>query len=254
MTTALIADTPAGAVTLQRILKGMHCTVAATMAEARLALKEPFDLIVAALHFDGSQMFEFLRAVKDSPVNSHQPLICFCSRDTPMARFLHQSLAVTTHVLGAWMYLDEHSYNVYQDPDAELRRVIERCLTERARRKIHEQRLDIQGQRVHLQQLRQLLHHQEWSPELDGFLGGLREDLQRLLGRTDQLQSEAEEQRARVAASRDLKDRVNERILAREDEMAGTEETQTRAEHDLADGEASQQAAEQVKAAGRKQT
>jgi len=226
----LIADEPKGAVTLERILQGHNCTVVTTMAEAETTLKaEAFDLIVAGLHFDDSHMFELVREIRKSR-NNNKPIICFCSRDTQMSRLMHESLETSTKALGAWMYLAEHAYNVYQNPDAELRRVMERCFTEESRKEIQLQRLAIERQRAELQQLRTLLQGQAWTPELKDYLAGLQQDLDLLLKEITRLHSASDDQRARVAVSRDLKDRVADRVRMTENNMTSTEDIQSAAE------------------------
>lgn len=228
MSLVLIADTPKESASLKRILSGHELVVVHTMEAALSNLQgHTFDLIVAALHFDDSQMFDLIRVVKACPKNASSPIICFCSRDTEMARFMHESLELTTRTLGAWMYLSEHAYNVFQDPDAELRRVMERCLTDAARKEILQQRLDIQRQRAEIQQLRVMLEGQEWSPEKSEFLAGLRHDLVMLLQRVTELQSSADARRASVISSRDLKDRVSEQVMSDENGMARLEEIQS---------------------------
>jgi len=231
MVRILIAGSAEGGASLQRILEGHDCMVVATLHAAQKVLKaETFDLITATLHFDDSQMFEFIREVKKSDKNVDKPIICFCSRNTPMSVLMHESLESTTSILGAWMYLNEHAYNVYKDPDAELRRVIERCLSDESRKEIHQKRLDIQRQRTEIQTLRTLLQGQEWSPEMKDYLIGLKQDLELLLQEVTRLHLAAEASRASVLASRDLKDRVADRVTSNENSMTSIEETQTGAE------------------------
>ncbi len=231
MASILIADTAQGAVSLNRILQEHERTVVNTMSEAQAQLlSRAFDLIVVSLHFDESHMFELVREVKKSAKNANKPIICFCSRDTRISRLMHESLEYSTKLLGAWMYLDEHSYNVYKDPDAELRRVMERCLTAESRKEIQQQRLNIQRRRAELQQLRKLLQRQEWSPELKEYLDGLKHDLTLLMDEVTRLQSAAQAKRASVAASRDLKDRVAEHVSLDENDMTKIEESQSVAE------------------------
>jgi CheY-like chemotaxis protein len=252
----LIAGSTEGGESLERILKGHNCTVVLSLSAAQTQLKtQAFDLIAATLHFDDSQMFEFIREVKKSGKNVDKPIICFCSRNTPMSRLMHESLESTTSILGAWMYLDEHAYNVYQDPDAELRRVIERCLTEESRKEIHEKRLDIQEQRIEIQNLRKLLRGQEWSPEMKDYLIGLKNDLEMLLQEVTRLHLAADANRASVLASRDLKDRVAERVTNNENRMASIEEIQAGAEsgQSAAEQQLAQQEDEKETDARRKQ-
>ena len=246
----LIADLPEGAVTLERILKGHECVVVTQMADAEIKLKaETFDLIIAGLHFDDSQMFELIREVKKSERNADKPIICFCSRDTKMSRLIHESLEHSTKALGAWMYLAEHSYNVYQNPDAELRRIMERCLTEDSRHDIQDQRLVIEKQRTELQRLRVLLQGQEWTPENQEYLDGLQRDLELLLKDITRLHSAAEAERSSVSASRDLHDRVSSQVTTSENSMTNIEDFQSAAETKQTAGEGEQTAKEGIKEA-----
>lgn len=248
MARILIADTLEKAVTLERILEGHDLTVVSTMSEAETQLKEEaFDLIVAAIHFDDSQMFELIREVKKSGKNANKPIICFCSRDTPMSRLIHQSLETSTKAFGAWMYLAEHSYNVYQDPDAELRRIMERCLTDESRKDIQQQRIVIERQRGELQQLRTQLQGQDWTPEMQMYLDGLQRDLELLLTEIKRLHSAADDQGASVLASRDLKDRVSHQVTTTENSMTSTEETQAATEASQSAGEGQLTAKEDIK-------
>lgn len=246
----LIADTPERAVTLERILKGHDCIVVSTMNSAEKRLKaETFDLIVAAIHFDDSQMFELIRAIRKSDKNADKPIICFCSRDTAMSRLIHESLEQSTKALGAWMYLAEHSYNVFQNPDAELRRVMERCLTETSRNDIQHQRIVIERQRADLQKLRVLLEAQEWTPNLQEYLDGLQRDLELLLKEIARLHAAADIEGASVVTSRDLKDRVSFQVTTTENNMTSTEERQSATETSQSAGEEKLSAIEDVKEA-----
>ncbi|MBX9693444.1 MAG: hypothetical protein K2Z81_13735, partial [Cyanobacteria bacterium] len=172
-----------------------------------------------------------------------------------MSRLMHESLESTTSILGAWMYLDEHAYNVYQNPDAELRRVIERCLTDESRREIQQKRLDIQKQRIEIQNLRKLLREQEWSSEMKDYLIGLKHDLELLLQEVTRLHLAADANRASIAASRDLRDRVAARVTSNENNMTSIEETQAGAENGQSaeEQELSQQEADKEAEAIRRQ-
>jgi CheY-like chemotaxis protein len=223
----LIADTPQAFVSLKVILDAHELVIAYTM-EAALAnvQKEIFDLIIVGVHFDRSQMFELIRQVQESSINAAKPIISFSARDTEMTRVIHESIEIASKAAGAWMYLDAHSYNVYKEPEEELRRVIERCLTEEARKEIQQKRLAIQKQRAELQQLRVMLKAQDWSPEQDEYLSGLRRELEVLLEEVAILQSRADAHRANVASSRQLKDRVSVEVASRENGMERAERIQ----------------------------
>jgi DNA-binding response OmpR family regulator len=93
----LIAATPDGAITLERILQGYECSLVTTLMAAEKQLNaDAFDLIVASLHFDDSQMFAFISEVKKSQKNSDKPIICFCARDTPMSRLTLDTILYLT--------------------------------------------------------------------------------------------------------------------------------------------------------------
>lgn len=223
----LVADTPEAVVSLKIILKGHDLVIVHKMEAALDKLqKEKFDLIIAGIHFDESQMFELMVHVQASSNNAESPIICFSARDTEMTRVIHQSIDTACKAAGAWMYLDAHSYNVYKEPEEELRRVMDRCLSEEMRREIHLRRLVIQKQRGDLQQLRLMLKEQEWTPELEVYLSGLRKDLEVLLQEVQKLQASADIQRAHVAASRQLKDRVSVEVARIENGMERTERIQ----------------------------
>lgn len=150
------------------------------------------------------------------------------------------------------MYLAEHEYNVLPNYDAELRRIMERCLTEESRKEIQQQRLDVHRQRLENKQLRMLLQEQEWSPEWNKYLDCMKDELELLLKEVRRLHAAATVQRASVAASRDLNDRVAEHVMKNENDMANTEENQSTSETMLSDEEAELAAKEQLKVDGQR--
>src|SRR4030095_9180358 len=144
-----------------------------------------------------------------------------------MTGIMHESLQYTIRGLGAWMYLNEHAYNVYKDPDEELRRIIERCLTAETRKRIQQERRNIQGQRELLHELRVLLQAQQESPELIEYLKQLRCELRLLVDKVTELRSRANSHRSNVESSRVLKDRVCEHVTMDENGMTMIEEAQS---------------------------
>jgi len=116
---------------------------------------------------------------------------------------------------------------VLKDPDEELRRVIERCLTAAARKQIQQDRRNIQGQRELLHELRVLLQAQQQSPELTEYLKQLKCELKLLLDKVTELRSRADGHRSNVESSRDLKDRVSEHVTIDENGMTMIEEVQS---------------------------
>ncbi len=228
MPNILIAATPADAVTMEAILASRHeLAIVTDMAEAKTKLEEQtFDLVMIAVHFDESRMFELLAAIHASKKIGHQLVICFCVRDTPLTRTMHESISVASKALGAWMYLDQHEYNVTQDPDAEMLRIIERCLAGGARKQNQARRIDVQKQREELYRLREAMEHHEWSDNVEERVVELRRNLAAVMLDLCNLHLNNIGQREQIAESRDLEDRVPDIITKNENVMARTERAQ----------------------------
>ena len=228
MARILIADTPSGAVALNRILSGHECLAVTTMREAETALKaQSFDLIVAGLQFDDSQMFELIREVRKNKKNFDKPIICFSSAVTPISLLMHQSLEFTTIALGAWIYLAEHSYHGHANPDAEIRQIMDHCLTQESRMEIQKRRLDIHKQRLENKQLRMLLQEQEWSPELEEYFDCMKDELESLQKEVAKLRSSAGAQSTTHELLQGLKDKNAEHVKTEDNKLAGAEKIQS---------------------------
>lgn len=227
MSRIFIAATDDDVAAMGRILEGRHeLFVVSTMAEALKKLKEQaFDLIMVGVHFNESRMFELLRDVYKTPEYSDTPVICFCTRDTPLTRTMHESIDVATRSLGAWMYLDQHEFNVSKDPDAEMRRIVERCLTDEARKKTQASRVDIHKRREELLRLRQALEDKEWSLDVEDRVANLRQKLSEVLLELSKAQIDSIEQQETIAESKHLEDRVSVPVKLNENGM-GREERQ----------------------------
>jgi hypothetical protein len=176
----LVADTSEGAASLQRILEPAHeLTIVSTMADALKTLKKnSFDLLIVGVRFDESRMFDFISAMRAvgignkaaEPIvgfekNADRPIICFCARDTEMTRIMHDSIDFTSKALGAWIYLNQHEYNLKGDPDSEIRRVLERCLTVKAQSATLAKQVDIHKHREKIQRIRLTLMRYIPQPE-----------------------------------------------------------------------------------------
>lgn len=231
MARIFLAATNQGISCLERILgTGHEFTTASTMEEAVCKLwQEPFDLIVVGLHFDESRMFELLPLTKTHK-NAETPIICFCMRDTAITRIMHRSIELTSKVFGAWMYIDQHEYTDRENPDAEIRRVIERCLTDEARKHNLEQRIDIAAQRDELMRLRLTLEAEQWSPELQHELSLMRHKLSRVLLELTNVNGHNVTQQQQIRISQAFKDRVSEAVDLAEDGLSVKEATQALAE------------------------
>lgn len=234
MSRILIADTTDGIEHLRRILSPQHeLIVATTINQALDVLNEVnLDLIVVGVHFDDSQMFDLIPQIKHYQKNAEKPLICFCTRDTGMTRTLHTTLNYSTRILGAWMYLDQHTYSSHQDPDAELRRLFARCLTHEARKETLAQREKIQLQRQEIQQLREDLEAEIWTGELEDRLGRLRTKLSTVLFELAQALAVSQSQADTIQHSRSLNDYVSAHVTESENKQSSKERQQSVKEHD----------------------
>ena len=224
----LIADAPDGVVNLERILgPGHELVIAHSTTAALVVLKEQtFDLIIVGVHFDESRMFDLISKIRMISANADKPLICFCTRDNEMTRIMHNSLECSSKAFGAWMYLDQHEYNQTQDPDGELRRIIERCLIHGRRERTQLARTGVQLQRQEIQRLRSQLLAEEWSLEVEDRLGGLRRKLADVLLELSQLHVNYIGEQEEIATSRKLRDRVSEQVVTDENGLAREEGTQ----------------------------
>lgn len=232
MARIFIAATADDTSALERILGEKHEFIKVNvMSEAIVKLQEKaFDLVIISVHFDQSRMFDLLRELHTARYDD-TPIICFCKRDT-LTRTTHESIDVASRALGAWMYLDYQKYNDRDNPDDELRRVIERCLTGEARKEIQSDRMDIHKQREQLLRLRQALADKEWSVDLEDRVAELREKLAEVLLELSELQIASFAQQEIIAESKKLEDRVSlpvqiaETAIAQEETQIGLRESE----------------------------
>lgn len=229
MARILIADTQEKDSFIQHLLKPKHePVVVTTMSQAAIELKrQAFDLIIIDLHFDESRMFDAMHLVKAIPKNADKPVICLGSQNSSVTRAVSDSLSFTARAIGAWMYLDLPTYNQTQDPQAEVLRLIERCLVGEARKATQAERVDVQKQRAEIHQLRLKIEKEEWSAELDEKLVEMREKLTGLLLQNCDLHLGSILQQEAIDESRDLKDRVSESVTQGEDKATRKERKQT---------------------------
>lgn len=218
----LVASVSNGVEFAQRLLAQEHdLIIVTTVSEAIAKLKEQdFDLVMIGVHFDESRMFELLAQCKTIPRNANKPVICFCTRDTPLTRTMHDSIDLSVKAFGAWIYLDQHDYNVKRNPDAEVRRVIERCLVSTERKKTKEKRADIQKRREEILRLRLALDQKEWSIDLEDRVADLRQKLSDVLLELSETLVTSVDQQEKLAKSKDLEDRVSPQVKSDENATA----------------------------------
>ena len=214
----LIAATPEDKVGIVAIMNDRHGVIAVSSIQEVLTKleTETFDLIMVGVHFDDSRMFEVLPLIRKAKTNFDKPIICFCMRDTPLTRTMHESINIASKALGAWMYIDHHKLSVSKNPDAEILRIIERCITDEERKKTQTERVVLQNQRKELLRLRQLLDHQEWTLVLEDEVSDLREKLSKVLLELSELQIDSMGQREKISESRLNADRVSKRVELKE--------------------------------------
>ena len=212
MASILVAATPDGATAIERILGQRHeLSVIETTAKALARIRDhEFDLILIEVQFDQSRMLDLLAELQKSPPRGHRPgIICFCTRDTELTRAMHETVDLVTNVLGAWMYLDQHKFNVTRNPDAELRRIIERCLSGEAIKKTQARRGNLQKEREKLLELRLSLENEEWSQNVENRVSALRQTLSKVLLELSEMQTDTTVQRKEIAESKKQEDRVS---------------------------------------------
>jgi hypothetical protein len=221
MARIFIAATSDDVDAMKRILGTRHeLTAVHVMSDALKSLQnEAFELVLIGVHFDESRMFELLRRVTTIPKNASTPVICFNARDTDLVRKMYLSINGVCKALGAWMYLDQHQYNISKDPNSELLRIIERCLTGEERKATQASRLEIHEQREELLQLRLALEGEEWSLDLEDQVAQFRERLAEVLLELSELQINSIAQEEKIAESTEKEDRVSKPVTLDEQAM-----------------------------------
>jgi CheY-like chemotaxis protein len=126
----ILQEGPAPAKALQQSLGGRHELVfAKTIPQAMSALAEQsIDLIIARVHLEKSNVFDFLKDVKATERYRQIPFICFCGRRTSSARALDPIISRSSKALGAEKYINVEDYCCGEQCDFDkLRIAIENC-------------------------------------------------------------------------------------------------------------------------------
>jgi len=119
---------------LRKSLETHHCLFFAKSIDEALSILETnqIDLIISRVHLERASVFEFIKAVKQNPLLSSIPFVCFCGKRTEIAKLLDETLAKAAHMTGADRYLILEQFcseNDCCDFDR-LRREIESCIPE----------------------------------------------------------------------------------------------------------------------------
>jgi len=100
-----------------------------TMDEAGTALLRPYDVVLIAIRFDESRMFELLRHIKSDGRLSKLPVICYRSASGPVTAtaLARQAIELATHGLGA-TFIDLVSDSDTERANARLRDTVFRAV------------------------------------------------------------------------------------------------------------------------------
>lgn len=105
MITVLIADTPEGGAIIKDALSGrVNVELAATTFRARRLLRSGIDAVIVGMHFDDSQMLEFMRSERKQLIDV--PVICVRVLPSEFGRTGMEVARVACTALGARTYLD----------------------------------------------------------------------------------------------------------------------------------------------------
>jgi CheY-like chemotaxis protein len=124
----ILEEAPGPMQALRKSLQGAHeLQFAADPLSAIAVLEhEKIDLIIARVHLEQSNIFEFIRAVKEDNRYKEIPLLCFCGKRSKIARIMDENLAHATELFGADKYISLDHFCMGDSCDFDsLRREIE---------------------------------------------------------------------------------------------------------------------------------
>ena len=127
----ILQESPGPAKALQQSLGSRHeLLFVHNEPEAMEVLaSQKVDLIIARVHLEKSNVFDFLKEVKGTERYRRIPFICFCGRRTNSARALDSILSRSSKVLGADKYINVEDFCCGERCDYDkLRIAIESCL------------------------------------------------------------------------------------------------------------------------------
>lgn len=123
----LIAD---GDSRLREILAGHDLVVVHTLEEAQRAVERArFDMILIAVHFDDSRMFDLLRYLQASGRHGERPVVCVRSQQFASPAITIEGLEIATKALGCTLFLDLTWYAGNEEGNGAVRRLLEALLS-----------------------------------------------------------------------------------------------------------------------------
>jgi len=97
----------------------------------KVLTEQSIDLIIARVHLEKSNVFDFLKSVKVNAKFHHVPFVCFCGKRSETAIALDPILAKSSRALGADKYMSVEDYSCGSEYDfAKIREELEGCLPE----------------------------------------------------------------------------------------------------------------------------
>jgi DNA-binding NtrC family response regulator len=122
----LVAD--GGERRIADILAGHDVVSVRTLAQAQQVLaRERFDLVIVAVHFDESRMFDLLRHLQSS---SHKgPVVCVRSHHFVSPAISIEGLEIAAKTLGAALFLDLTWYADTAQGNGAVRSLLDALLT-----------------------------------------------------------------------------------------------------------------------------
>lgn len=104
----LVADSEKAVATVQFIMDDtVEIVVANTMQQAEERLREPLDMVICGIHFDGSNMFQLLHLVNAR--HAHLPFVVFRDLASALDPTFAQSVQISAKLLGALGLIDLYS-------------------------------------------------------------------------------------------------------------------------------------------------
>jgi hypothetical protein len=106
----LVADTASGAKTIQDIFgRDFELVHARSIEQALPVLRHRLAAIVCGLHFDGSRMFDLLRAIRNQPFARDVPVVCYRDLESDLGAAAIEGLEIATAVMGAIAFVDTYT-------------------------------------------------------------------------------------------------------------------------------------------------
>jgi hypothetical protein len=106
----LVADTATGAKMIQNVFgRDFELVHARSIEQALPVLRHRLAAIVCGLHFDGSRMFDLLRAIRSQPIARDVPVVCYRDLESDLGAAAIEGLEIATAVMGAIAFVDTYT-------------------------------------------------------------------------------------------------------------------------------------------------